>query len=46
MFAKLHNVLEDMLVALGLLDRPKLQPIPVRHDDPRAPTAPRQRPRR
>lgn len=42
MIAKLHNALHDLLVALGLLDRPKLQPVPVR-DDERRPQAPRQR---
>ncbi|HLA31296.1 PA1414 family protein [Pseudomonas sp.] len=43
MIAKLHNLLHDLLAALGLLDRPKLQPIPVRHGDQDRPAA---RPRR
>ncbi|WP_339524426.1 PA1414 family protein [Pseudomonas sp. EA_35y_Pfl2_R111] len=30
MSAKLQNALLDLLVALGLCERPKLQPIPVR----------------
>jgi hypothetical protein len=34
MSAKLQNVLHDLLVALGLRERPTLQPIPVRHEDP------------
>ncbi|SFP82933.1 PA1414 family protein [Pseudomonas borbori] len=42
MIAKLHNALHDLLVALGLLDRPKLQPVPVR-DDERRPQGPRRR---
>lgn len=42
MSAKLLNALHDLLVALGLLDRPKLQPVPVR-DDQRHPQAPRRR---
>ncbi|MEH6366923.1 MULTISPECIES: PA1414 family protein [Pseudomonas] len=41
MIAKLQNAFHDLLVALGLLDRPKLQPIPVRTDDPRRPREPR-----
>ncbi len=32
MIAKLQSVLHDLLVALGLLDRPTLQPVPVRDD--------------
>jgi len=32
MNAKLHSALLDLLVALGLCERPKLQPIPVRSD--------------
>ncbi|MHA6493874.1 PA1414 family protein [Pseudomonas borbori] len=43
MIAKLHNALHDLLVALGLLDRPQLQPIPVRNDDSRRPQSPRRR---
>ncbi|MDM8350196.1 hypothetical protein P8H27_15050 [Pseudomonas sp. sp1636] len=43
MSAKLYNALHDLLVALGLLDRPKLQPVPVRTDDQRRPQAPRRR---
>ena len=43
MNAKLLNALHDLLVALGLLDRPKLQPVPVRNDDQRRPQAPRRR---
>jgi hypothetical protein len=30
MSVKLHNALLDLLVALGLLEQPTLQPIPVR----------------
>ena len=37
MIAKLYNALHDLLVALGLLDKPVLQPIPVRQNDPRRP---------
>ncbi|WP_296219674.1 PA1414 family protein [Pseudomonas sp. UBA2684] len=43
MSAKLQNALHDLLVALGLLERPKLQPIPVRSNPPREPQAPRRR---
>lgn len=32
MIAKLQSVLHDLLVALGLLDRPTLQPVPVGDD--------------
>ncbi|WP_256574277.1 PA1414 family protein [Pseudomonas sp. M30-35] len=41
MIAKMQNAFHDLLVALGLLDRPKLQPIPVRNDDSRRPREPR-----
>jgi hypothetical protein len=34
MNAKLENALLDLLVALGLCERPKLQPIPVRNTAP------------
>ncbi|HLD09476.1 MAG TPA: PA1414 family protein, partial [Methylophilaceae bacterium] len=34
MSAKLQNALLDLLVALGLCERPKLQPIPVRSNSP------------
>lgn len=43
MIAKLLSTLEDLLVALGLLERPQPQPIPVRGNPPRAPQAPRRR---
>lgn len=43
MSAKLQNVLHDLLVALGLRERPKLQPIPVRHDKPDSPSKKRRR---
>jgi len=43
MIAKLLNSLEDLLVALGLLERPQPQPVPVRDNPPRAPRAPRRR---
>ncbi|MCQ9425112.1 hypothetical protein NRB16_16455 [Pseudomonas sp. LJDD11] len=32
---KLQEWLHDLGVALGLIERPKLQPIPVRSDDER-----------
>lgn len=38
MIAKLNNLLHDLLTALGLLDRPKLQPIPIKTDGDRPPT--------
>ena len=34
MSAKLQTVLLNLLVALGLRERPRLQPIPVRSDVP------------
>jgi hypothetical protein len=40
---KLLNVLEDLLVALGLRERPRLQPVPVRSNPPRDPQAPGRR---
>ncbi|SDI07407.1 hypothetical protein SAMN05216603_12070 [Pseudomonas benzenivorans] len=40
MNTKLLNVLEDLLVALGLRERPQAQPIPVRSNPPRDPRAP------
>ena len=43
MSAKLQNALHDLLVALGLRERPKLQPIPVRHDKPGTPSKSRRR---
>lgn len=43
MIAKLLNSLEDLLVALGLLERPQPQPVPVRDNPPREPRAPRRR---
>ena len=36
MSAKLQTVLLNLLVALGLRERPQLQPIPVRSDVPTA----------
>lgn len=43
MHAVLHNLIQDLLAALGLLDRPKLQPVPVRDDKghPVKPSKPR-----
>ncbi|WNW11411.1 PA1414 family protein [Pseudomonas sp. DTU_2021_1001937_2_SI_NGA_ILE_001] len=35
MNGKLQEWLHDLGVALGLIERPKLQPVPVRHDDER-----------
>jgi hypothetical protein len=35
MNTKLQDWLHDLGVALGLIERPKLQPIPVRTDDKR-----------
>jgi len=35
MNSKLQDWLHDLGVALGLIERPKLQPIPVRTDDER-----------
>lgn len=43
MIAKMQNTLEDLLVALGLLERPQPQPVPVRNNPPRDPQAPRRR---
>ncbi|HEX5844142.1 MAG TPA: PA1414 family protein [Pseudomonas sp.] len=40
MIAKLQNLLHDLLTALGLLDRPKLQPIPIKTDGKRPPVSP------
>lgn len=39
----LQNLIQDLLAALGLLDRPKLQPVPVRdgQDRPAPPSRPR-----
>jgi hypothetical protein len=35
MNAILQNLIQDLLAALGLLDRPKLHPVPLRDDEPR-----------
>lgn len=43
MIAKSQNALEDLLAALGLLERPQPQPAPVRSNPPRDPQAPRRR---
>ena len=43
MIAKSQSALEDLLIALGLLDRPQLQPVPVRTNTPRDPKTPRRR---
>ncbi|WP_298189856.1 PA1414 family protein [uncultured Pseudomonas sp.] len=37
MNAKLQNALLDLLAALGLRERPSLQPIPVRSNTPASP---------
>jgi hypothetical protein len=39
----LQNLIHDLLAALGLLDRPKLVPVPVRDDkgQPARPSRPR-----
>jgi len=43
MNAILQNLIQDLLAALGLLDRPKLQPVPVRDgkERPARPNRPR-----
>ncbi|WP_312026970.1 PA1414 family protein [Pseudomonas sp. J452] len=41
MKARLHNVVRQFLIALGLIEPPRLQPIPVRREpsrDARKPT--------
>jgi len=43
MNAKLHDALLDLLAALGLCERPKLQPIPVRSNSPDSKSAPARR---
>ena len=40
MNTKLLNLLEDLLAALGLRERPQAQPVPVRSNPPRDPRAP------
>ncbi|MGE6793082.1 hypothetical protein SAMN05216206_1921 [Pseudomonas guineae] len=43
MNAKLQQALLDLLSALGLLEKPTLQPIPIRSDKPVAQPADRRR---
>ena len=43
MNTKLQNALLDLLVALGLCERPKLQPIPVRSNSPDSKSVPLRR---
>jgi len=43
MNVKLQSALLDLLVALGLCERPKLQPIPVRSNSPGSKSAPSRR---